>query len=302
MVPGTHDALRVGTTALCVMALREAGGPKEAYDKGIEYLIKHGEARRDDAPLIYNIWAHLYAVQALAGEMKVHPRPEVAKAAAWHIDRLGRYETYVGGWNYYDFHVGTEHPAMEPTSFGTAAALVALWEGRQAGFDVPQPMVERALKRLREMRLGTGAYLYSGNLKWYPTASANWLRGSIGRTQACNDALWLWDYGKIGPQEAKAGLDAFVQEHIFIEMGRQRQFPHEAWYQTAPYYYYFGHYYASRLVERLGPEAKRRYGRQITQWILDGQGSDGSWWDYPMWDYDRPYGTAFAVMTLLRCR
>ena len=32
------------------------------------------------------------------------------------------------------------------------------------------------------------------------------------------------------------------------------------------------------------------------------QEKDGSWWDYPLYDYHQPYGTAFALMTLARCR
>ena len=47
MVPGSLDAFRVGATSLCVMALREVG-EKEAHDRGVQYLIHHGEARRDD--------------------------------------------------------------------------------------------------------------------------------------------------------------------------------------------------------------------------------------------------------------
>src|SRR5205814_1598909 len=114
MVPGSLDAFRVGTTALCVMALREVG-EKEAHDRGVQYLIQHGEARRDDGELLYNTWAHTYALQALAIEMKENKSPELAKAAASQLDRLGRYETYMGGWNYYDFDVGSAARSMEPT-------------------------------------------------------------------------------------------------------------------------------------------------------------------------------------------
>src|ERR1051325_2887350 len=84
MVPGSHDAFRVATTALCVMALREAiedsgkrtllpmasGEIAAAHDRGVEYLIAHGEAKRDDTDLMYNVWAPASALQALAGEMK----------------------------------------------------------------------------------------------------------------------------------------------------------------------------------------------------------------------------------------
>ena len=42
-------------------------------------------------------------------------------------------------------------------------------------------------------------------------------------------------------------------------------------------------------------------GEQLAQQVMPFQEPDGSWWDYAMWDYHKPYGTAFAIMTLLRC-
>src|SRR5436190_19586483 len=65
MVPGSHDAFRIGTSALCVLALREAGATK-AHDKGLEYLLTSEDARRDDGILLYNTWAHIYIVHTLA--------------------------------------------------------------------------------------------------------------------------------------------------------------------------------------------------------------------------------------------
>ncbi|NQT52944.1 hypothetical protein HQ576_12875, partial [bacterium] len=34
--------------------------------------------------------------------------------------------------------------------------------------------------------------------------------------------------------------------------------------------------------------------------LLRLQEKDGSWWDYPFYDYHQPYGTAFALMSLVR--
>ena len=56
-----------------------------------------------------------------------------------------------------------------------------------------------------------------------------------------------------------------------------------------------------RLLEWLGSHGQT-YRSQLAEKILPYQEPDGSWWDYPIWDYHKPYGTAFAVMTLLRCR
>lgn len=307
MVPGSHDAFRVATTALCVMALRDAAGieasAKDAHDRGLEYLITYGHAKRDHGALIYNIWAHIYVVQALSIELPERPRDaaRMKESILWHLDRMHRYETYVGGWNYYDFDAGTQKPSMEPTSFSTAAALVALKHAKDAGVEVSQPMIDRAVRRLAEMRMPTGAYLYSGGHQYRPRGQANLLRGSIGRTQSGNFALWVWGSPKVAEKEVRTDLDSFFREHNFIAMGRKRIWPHESWYATAPYYYYFGHYYAGRLLEKLG-EGGREYRERLAAQVMPFQEPDGSWFDYPMWDYHKPYGTAYAIMTLLRCQ
>jgi hypothetical protein len=172
MVPGSHDAYRVATTALCVMALREsiaAGvdvvGAKDAHQRGVKYLIERGEARRDDGALIYNVWAHTFALQALTDEMKYDPSidPRAASAARDQLDALHRYATVIGGWNYYDFGSHTQTPSMGATSFGTAAALVALWGAKQVGIDLPPHLAERAVRRVEDCRLPTGAYLYGAD-------------------------------------------------------------------------------------------------------------------------------------------
>jgi hypothetical protein len=124
------------------------------------------------------------------------------------------------------------------------------------------------------MRKPDGSFLYGSDFRYAPMHLANRDKGSLGRTQAGHTALELWGEGP-GEKSVREGLERLFLEHRFIEIGRKRQYPHEAWYFTAGYYYYFGHYYAARLIERLADK---------------------------MWDYDKPYATAFAVMALLRCR
>lgn len=307
MVPGSHDAFRVATTALCVMALREAydlpvPGLREAHARGVQYLVRNGEARRDDGRLLYNVWAHTYALQALSVELRHHHDPRVEAMARWHLDRMIRYATYVGGWNYYDFKAQTQRPSLGPTSFGTAAGLVALWEARRAGLQVPQSLIDASLRRVMEMRLPIGVYLYSLDHRYIPRLPANQIKGAVGRTQPCNYALWLWGYQGIGEAQVRQGLDLFFEHHAFLDMARKRPWPHEAWYQNSAYYYYFDHYYAALLVERLSPAARSEYAARLAAHVAPYQEpDDGSWWDYAMWDYHKPYGTAFAVMTLLRC-
>ena len=56
------------------------------------------------------------------------------------------------------------------------------------------------------------------------------------------------------------------------------------------------------MLKKLSPELRGKYAQQLADWIVPLQETDGSWWDYAMWDYHKPYGTAFALMTLLECR
>lgn len=302
MVPGSHDAYRVGTTGLCVMALREAGETK-AHTKGVAYLIEHGDAKRDAGPLLYNTWAHIYALQALAAELKANPTSTAIHAAADHqVKRLIQFETYVGGWNYYDFKEQTQKPSLAATSFQTAAALVAMNEAREAGIEIPQGLIDRAMRRVEETRQPDGSYLYGSDYKYMIKLPANKMNGSIGRQQSNNFALWFLGSKKIGKPQAVEGLRNFFANHDWIEMGRKRPMPHEAWYQTSGYYYYFGHYYAARIVEQLDGSSKAEAQRELASHVMPYQESDGSWWDYAMWDYHKPYGTAYAVMILKRCK
>jgi hypothetical protein len=300
-VPGSHDAFRVAVTCLCIMALREAG-EHQAHDRGVEYLLSHPDVRRGDTELIYNVWAHAYMVEALSIESAANPDPRIREAINFHLDRMARYETYTGGWNYYDFKAGAQQPAGGPTSFGTAAGLVALYEAQHAGYDISSDMVKRGLRRLAEMRLPNGAVLYGADYKYMPMLPANMLRGSIGRAVATDYAMLLWGAPKVDPPVCRQALDNFFREHAALEMGRKTPMPHQSWYQTSGYYYYFDHYYAALLIELLGPDAKREYAPKLMDVILPHQEPDGSWWDYPMWDYHKPYGTAFAIMSLLRCK
>lgn len=310
MVPGSHYGFRTATTALCVMALREAAeagyaktGAGTAHDRGLRWLIDHGRAWRDDGTIMYNVWAHFYALQALAVEMRLTSddafRSELRAAAEWHLAKLEAYQTYVGGWFYYDFEVRGQKNSNGPASFTNAAGLVALEEARRAGLTIDEKMVGMAKRRLEEMRLPTGAYLYGMYLTYAPRHPGNQERGAAGRSQSGNYALLLTGSEKVGPAEALDGLKMLEEQYAFLEIARKRPFPHETWYVNSGYYFYFAHYYAARLTSRLGPQAAG-HAEFLQKQMLGRQEPVGSWWDYAMWDYHEPYGTAYALMALLR--
>jgi hypothetical protein len=133
-----------------------------------------------------------------------------------------------------------------------------------------------------------------------PAVLFNRVKGSLGRSQPCNLALSL--YGRdISRADLLAGVKALKDEHRFIEIGKDRPYPHEAWYYTAGYYFLFGHYYAARVLERVGPAERSAYQSWLAATMARLQDPDGSWFDFPFYGYHKQYGTAFAVMTLQSC-
>jgi hypothetical protein len=207
-----------------------------------------------------------------------------------------------GGWGYYDFRFRTKHPSSDSMSFVNAAVLVVFHAARDAGHEPPQRIVDRALAATRRQRLADGSYLYGEYLKWRPRLGINRPGGSLGRTQACNLALRLWGDESVTSQLFVDWLDRLITRNGWLDIGRKRPIPHESWFGVAGYFYYFGHYYGALCIEQVPADQRPLYRAHLARIILDRQEKDGSWWDYPLYDYHQPYGTSFALLTLARCR
>jgi len=151
-------------------------------------------------------------------------------------------------------------------------------------------------------RLPDHSYLYGEYLKWQPRRGINRPAGSLGRTPSCNAALRMWGQTQITDEVTAEGLDRLFARAGWLDIGRKRPIPHESWFQVAGYFYYFGHYYAAYGIGQLPAEKRPEYQSHLAHTLLDRQEKDGSWWDFPLYAYHQPYGTAFALMTLVRCR
>jgi hypothetical protein len=279
-----------------------------SVDKAEAWLIENlPQVRRATGDAIYNVWAHCYALEALA---KLHPRaagnPEkqaqLAKLVQIQFEKLDRYESVDGGWGYYDFRYQARKPSSSSISFVNAAVLVAFHEIQQAGFDPPKKLVDRAVAATERQQLHGYSYLYGEYLKYQPARGINRPGGSLGRSQACNLALQLWGDKDITGDVITAWQQRLYARNGWLDIGRKRPIPHESWFQVAGYFYYFGHYYAAKSFS-LVPDIKKRaeFETHMARLMLDRQEKDGSWWDYPFYNYHQPYGTAFVLMTLERC-
>lgn len=310
-VPGSHHAFRTGVTALCVSALIEIDAREPAVDKAIgrgeQWLLENiSKLRRATPDTLYNNWGHAYGIQALA---KLHRRHKGDAAAQDRIRRelegqwrlLTRYECVDGGWCYYDFEAQTQKPSGSTLSFMTATVLIALDEAKPLLNPEPR-LVDRATASIRRQRNPDFAYNYGEYLKYRPRHPVNRPAGSLGRSQVCNLAMRLWGDKSVTDEILVTWLDRLFARNLWLDMGRKRPVPHESWFSVAGYFFYYGHYYAARVIEELPRDRRGRYGDLMAAVLIPLQEPDGSWWDFPMFDYHKQYGTAFALMSLVRCR
>jgi hypothetical protein len=311
-VPGAHHAFRAAVTALCVLALIElddgSADIAKALENGEKFLLDFlPKVRRADSTAIYNVWAHGYGIQALARMHARFPRDQerqrrIEDLIRQQYDFLTRYESVEGGWGYYDFGAQTQRPNSSTTSFVDAAILIAFRDAKAIGVPPPEKLTRRAIEALQLQRKPDFTYLYGLDLRDQPMMGINRPGGSLGRSQACNLALRLWGEKKITNEVLKTWLDRLITRQGWLDMGRKRPIPHESHFQVAGYFYYFGHYYASLCVEQLPPSERPFYQDHLGHILIDRQEKDGSWWDYPLYNYHQQWGTAFGLMSLKHCR
>lgn len=310
--PGSHQAFQSATTALAVSALIEVGADtpeaKKALERGEKWIMDRlPKLRRATPSELYNVWGHGYGVLALArmhGRLPddVERKKKIEELIRGQYDMLTRYESVDGGWGYYDFEVGSAKPASSSTSFVNAAILIAMYEAKLIGVPPPEKILKRAVASTERQRLPGNSYMYGEYLKYRPAMPINRPAGSLGRSQACNLALRLWGDKTITDEVITTWLDRLIVRNGWLSNGRKRPVPHEAPFQVAGYFYYFGHYYGAQCIDQLPQDSRRFYQDHMANLLLPLQEADGSWWDYPLYNYHPPYGTSFALMTLNRCR
>jgi len=315
-VPGSHDAFRVATTALCVMALAKLGEGSEAaeraHERALDGLLRDFDVKRVDGTEHYNVWAFGYALQAFGEHLTRHPEDPRAgplRAACERlVDKLGRYQDLDGGWGYLSLApVRTYRPSFTSMSFTTATVLVGLERAAEAGVDVPERMLDRALDCLARCRTPLGAFTYGPLWNRAPVAEINLGKGSACRTPACLLALDL--HGR----ELEGGTsfrDAYRRalEELLVEYARfqvvalRRPIPHESWYGISGYFYLYGTYYAALALDELDDPGRHRFAGPLARAVLRTRQPDGSFWDYPLYSYHKAYGTAYALLALARAR
>lgn len=314
--PGSQQAFQVAASALALLGLVEVQDPRpeaaQALARGAEWLVAHHAVGRPAVDVLYNTWAHSYALEALCAlhgrEADPARRAVLARAAAAAIDRLDRFQFAEGGWGYYNFDEKTRRPGPGSTSFTTATALLALDRARAQGLQVPARLIPRAVRDIEACRYPDGSFAYGYYIHLHPRLGVNQVKGSLARSPACLLALHAWARPSstrpvpVTEADARKALDDLEREAHFLFIARKYPMPHEAWYQNSGYFCFYGYYYASQLVALL-PEAERPRQRDaIARRLVAVQEKDGSWWDYQLFGYHKAYGTGYVLAALARTR
>ena len=203
-----------------------------------------------------------------------------------------------GGWGYYEGPVVSQRPTWA-TSFATACVVPALVRARELGWSIDPQVIERATRYLESCHLPSGAYTYDlAPIPWVGGESINDVKGSLGRIQVCNWALRRAGVKKVTDDSIREGLSAFFEHHKFLDVGRMRPIPHEAYYYVAAYFYMFGHCYAAQVINEL-PEAERAaWHQQLRAHLVKIQWADGSSLDFPNMSCMQIAGTSFSILAL----
>jgi hypothetical protein len=311
-VPGAFHAFGVAVTALCLEALlvaEDSPTVRKAAERAEAYLLENlPNLRRADPWNVPNVWGYCYGIQVLAELHRRVPAGSERRRRYEELIReqmagLKRFETVHGGWFYYAS--GLQRPLAPSCSFVNAAVLVALHRARGIGPEMDGRVLKRAIESTASQRKPDSSFLYSTSSPLDKAGAArpiNQPAGSLGRSQACNLALRLWGDGHITDDVLKEWLDRLITRNGWLDMGRKRPIPHESFAQVAGYFFYFGHYYGALCIGQL-PEADRPfYQDHLARMLVRLQEEDGSWFDYPLYSYHKPYGTAFALLSLHCCR
>jgi hypothetical protein len=316
-VPGSHEAFRVATTALCVIALEDClslratsaieldRGAEKALERGLDHLLAHFDVKRANGMEHYNVWSFGYTLQCFGERLAAFP--EEPRAAAMRaackrlVEKLVQYQTLDGGWGYLSLNgVPTFQPSDTSMSFTTATILVGLARARSVGVELPPTLVARALDEVSRARLPDGAYVYGDYLKYRPRMGVNENQGSACRTPACDYALGVFGKARSREEIQRELEQLLIKNARYQKIALRRPIPHESWFQVSGYFYLYGHAYAAYQLATLPESDQARLWPALVDAVMYTRQPDGSFWDYPLYSYHKPYGTAFALIALSR--
>lgn len=310
-LPDAHQAYKTASSALALHGLLECGDRRPAtvasIQKGEKWLLSVLPQQRSIHRIAtYNIWGHSYGLRALSSLYRENKDPEkraeYIRHAKIQIKKLQAYEDVNRGWGYYDFDDITVKPTGSIMSFTTATAVLAMHEASALmDIEISAKLLKRSLASLQEMRTPDFSYVYSRSHRFRPRGLINRPAGSLGRSQACNAASRALGDKDITNDVLSIWLQRLFDRNGWLDIGRKRPIPHEAPAAVAGYFYYYGHYYAAECIHMLPESEQGPWKEKLAALMLTKQEKNGSWWDFPLYNYHYAYGTGYVLAILGKC-
>jgi hypothetical protein len=297
---------RVGGTSIAATALLAAPGwaedapRREAVRRAAGFVVASAGhplmAHAFDGRYDVRGWGYCYGLSFLlalqrAGAVPADLAEGAAAAVRFFIDGLEASAIpQSGGWNY-AWTRGFGQPCPS-APFMTGPVVLSLLDAQAQGHDVDATILAGGIAALERSRMETGAFAYRGT---EPDAVRDAVPGSAARMAVGEVALAA--AGRSSVDRLRGAVDAFIVHWSWLDERRAKPGTHMGRYRIAPYYFYFGHWYAAQAAELLPEPERGEYRRRLRDLLMATRRDDGAWNDRV---FPRTAGvcTAMAVLAL----
>ncbi|MEX1024034.1 MAG: hypothetical protein WD226_03060 [Planctomycetota bacterium] len=252
-----------------------------AAERALEHAI--GVALMPNDDLDERVWPLVYALRALVAYEARGSSPErFGEGTAQRlVDALVAEQLDTGAWR---------HEYANP--FVTADALLALWDARTLGLDVPASSVEQGVRALLLSRSRVGGYTYMQAGPGRSPVAA--MEASVGRAPKCELALHRWAPGECRGLERTIALSF---EHEGPLLAVQKLDDHGPRFGYGGFFFWYDLHARTEAIAAL-PSGRVRdlYRERQLEQLLGLPEIDGAFVDSH--ELGRGYGTAMALACL----
>lgn len=305
----TWYCFKIGANGLAIqamLALEETPQIRAALERALNYFCDTRIPLRGNEWDVDYAWSNVEGFAALvvaAQDPRFAAEPwksRIQKRAMEYYAFLAKTQDPLGGWGYYEGAVVSQRPTWS-TSFTTASVVPALFDAKnKLHWPIDGKVADWALKYVQRCALPNGAYEY--DLNPIPRISGgehiNQVKGSLSRIQVCNWARRSAGDASVTDDKIRAGLQAFFDEHKFLDEARLRPIPHEGYYAVAAYFYFFGHCYAGQVIDFLPAAEREGWHAKLRAEIAKCQWQNGSFMDFLGSSHMQIASTSFAILAL----
>jgi tetratricopeptide (TPR) repeat protein len=298
------DDFMLAITAICAQSLlgrRADEGVERSIESALDWLLpaydRSFESGGEVHFMDYGVWSRAFVLYALAACVDTGLRePGTLKETIAHaVEELAAKQKPGGGWSYYvTSDLASDVTSDRSISFTTAAVVLALQRGVDAGFDVPPALIEGGLDCLETTRARAGVYEYFDD----GTGSRGGGPGSAGRGPAC--ALALYQGGRVEREELYAALDFFLAHRHGFDKERGKTLLHTGPDGQGAHYLMFDYWATALTLRELSGGKRRKYVEPLLEVLLNTRCEGGAFIDNAGRGVAYGTGMALAALELLR--